>query len=165
MPGHVAWKKRKKKNTLHEGLRARQEGTRGSAHSDELAIVSRDLDGIFVSGGARLRRAKTTKNAPFSYPCSTQLFHHQANIVSNISWQITPPGSFDSSPPTPPPTDRKTVSNIRSILNGFQSHYRCSRSTPWLVYSLRREKYENVLQLLKSDTDLDRHIKCKVRLV
>lgn len=79
--------------------------------------------------------------------------------------QITPPGRFVSSPLTPPPTDGKIASTIRSILNGFRSHYRGSRPTRWLVYSLKHEAYEDILQVLKSDADLDSRIKYKVRLI
>ena len=140
------------------------------SHPDESGLCllwevsARDSDGM-----TRLRRDKATNNALCRYPCSTELFDHQATLLPCQRYlmadQITPLGSFVSSPLTPPPTDVKAAFNIHSILNGFRSHYRESRPTPWRVYPLKHEKYKDLLQILKSDTDLDSHIKCKVRLV
>ncbi|PYH91023.1 hypothetical protein BO71DRAFT_60716 [Aspergillus ellipticus CBS 707.79] len=113
------------------------------------------------SAGAtvRLRRAKATNNALRRYPCARELFDYQATLLPCQQYlmadKTTPPRSSVSSPLTPPPTNEKATSNIRSILSESQSHYRGPRPTPWLVYSLRREKYEDVLQSLRSNPNLN----------
>jgi len=62
--------------------------------------------------------------------------------------KITPPGSFNQAPLTPPPTDPKPYKPVPIIIEHLRSsaNGRDFPESPWLEFKLQREEYEELLQ-------------------
>ncbi|RDW56352.1 hypothetical protein BP5796_13227 [Coleophoma crateriformis] len=88
----------------------------------------------------------------------------QASDPRQLS-HATPPDSFTSAPPTPPPTDQKTKITIFRIVQHLQT-YRAGRDLnriPWSGYSLSPEGYQELLRHLKSNQSLWTWVQDKLR--
>ncbi|KAI9743008.1 MAG: hypothetical protein M1818_003303 [Claussenomyces sp. TS43310] len=84
-------------------------------------------------------------------------------LQASIS-KITPPESTINSPPTPPLTDTKPaarVARIRRALRGCQNGV--PPRSPWTVYNLSSEEYEELLDRLQHDELLNGFVVDKVR--
>jgi hypothetical protein len=81
--------------------------------------------------------------------------------------QITPPESFTSSPPTPPPTEERTLKSISQILaevRQYKGGYSLLVGKHWLRFPLERDQYGDLQRQLRK-ADLGDYYEHKLRYV
>ncbi|KAM3074040.1 hypothetical protein ACMFMG_008655 [Clarireedia jacksonii] len=68
--------------------------------------------------------------------------------------KVTPPGSILNDLPTPPSTDTKPAPCVERILRALSARRNCTFSgSPWTVFKLTSEDYEELLYQLEYDYD------------
>lgn len=81
------------------------------------------------------------------------------------SLQVTPPQSFRSSPPTPPPTIKKTsdavVGIVAEIKTRRSGHSRLNQ--PWASYPLSKDQYVELIQQVETNASLNGYVNQELR--
>jgi hypothetical protein len=81
-----------------------------------------------------------------------------------MATEITPPGSFQELPLTPPPTKEKSLSrSAQRVLNCFKLHRAGQRPRFWWQHRLDLNDYTEALRVLDSDNPLKGYVEDKVR--
>jgi hypothetical protein len=86
-------------------------------------------------------------------------------LCDSLPDKITPPGSFITSPLTPPPTDSKPtklVLTVLDVLRQCRDGKQISES-PWHTYKIQREEYDDLIGLVKKEQSLWTFIETKFR--
>jgi hypothetical protein len=80
---------------------------------------------------------------------------------------ITPPSSFVNTPPTPPPTDEKTVTQAARVIALFNDIKagRHVKQQPWTEFQLVQGEYDEIEHQLSRDETLYGIFKDKIRCV
>jgi hypothetical protein len=88
-------------------------------------------------------------------PCYIRSYNIMS-IQPHSRQHATPPESFTNPPLTPPPTDEKGLSLVSRIVEEIKNRRegRDLKSTPWVVYSLSMEGYQELQHELERDESL-----------
>jgi hypothetical protein len=80
---------------------------------------------------------------------------------------ITPPSSFLSAPPTPPPTDEKAFPQTTRVLSLFKDIEvgKQIKVQPWIEFQLAPGEYDEIERRLKRDESLFGYVEDKIRYV
>jgi hypothetical protein len=87
------------------------------------------------------------------------------HLRDSLPDKITPPGSFITSPLTPPPTDSKPTKLVLKVLDVLRQcrDGRQISESQWHTYKIQREEYNDLIGLVKKEGSLWTFIENKFR--